>query len=90
MEFVQKLSQFSTLLNSLAWGPATLVMLVGIGVYLSLRTGFMQLFRAPSIARNTVATLFRRRREPNARRGAISPFQALTTALAATARTGIS
>ena len=88
MEFVQKLSRFSTLLNGLAWGPATLVMLVGIGVYLSLRTGFMQLFRAPSIARNTVATLFRRRREPNARRGAISPFQALTTALAATAGTG--
>ena len=85
---MERFAAWSAFLNGLAWGPATLVMLVGIGVYLSLRTGFMQLFQAPCIARSTIATLFSRRKQVSAHTGAISPFQALTTALAATAGTG--
>lgn len=58
-----------------------------IGLYLTLRSSFLALRRFPAAVRLTLGSLFRReKRRPRA--GEISPFQALTTALAATVGTG--
>lgn len=72
-------------LNDIAWGPWMLVLLVGTGVYLSVRVGFIQFTRFGYIMKNTVGKLFRRQ---TAGGGEVTPIQALTTALAATVGTG--
>ena len=34
-------------LDSFVWGPPLLILLVGTGIYLSLRLGLLQIFRLP-------------------------------------------
>ncbi|MEW5783763.1 MAG: sodium:alanine symporter family protein [Bacillota bacterium] len=77
------------LLEALHWvggGPLAVVLILA-GFYLTMRSGFIPLRRFPAVVYLTLGTLFRRcGRE--VRPGDISPFQALTTALAATVGTG--
>lgn len=68
----------------LVWGIPALVLILGIGLYLSLRTGFAQLRLFPTACRN----FWRRLRGRGACQDGVSPFQALCTALAATVGTG--
>ena len=73
--------------NSFVWGPFMLVLLLGTGVYLSLRTKFFQLTRFGRMIRCTVGSLFARRSsKPTAQK--ITPFQAMSTALAGTIGVG--
>lgn len=72
-------------LDGIAWGPWMLVLLVGTGVYLSIRMGFPQLRRFGYTMRNTIGKVFHNQ---TAGEGEITPFQAVTTALAATVGTG--
>ena len=68
----------------LVWGVPALVLILGVGLYLSIRTGFVQLRLFPAALR-----LFWRRLTGRERSGnGVSPFQALCTALAATVGTG--
>ena len=69
---------------SLVWGIPALVLILGVGLYLSLRTGFAQLRLFPAACR----CFWQRLRGRGARCGGVSPFQALCTALAATVGTG--
>ncbi|WP_335917912.1 sodium:alanine symporter family protein [Shewanella chilikensis] len=69
-----------TQINSIVWGPATLVLLVGTGIYLSFRLGFIQLLRLPL----ALQLLFK----PANGKGELSSFAALCTALSATIGTG--
>ncbi|MCR9104589.1 MAG: sodium:alanine symporter family protein [Gammaproteobacteria bacterium] len=68
--------------NSIAWGPAMLVLLLGTGVYLSLGLRFMTIRKIP----HAVRMLMSGRRGSGA--GDISPFGALMTSLSATIGTG--
>ena len=68
-------------LNNVVWGIPTLVLILGVGLYLSLRTGFAQLRLLPSAIRAFI-NKFRKND------GNTSSFQALCTALAATVGTG--
>lgn len=70
--------------NSIVWGAPALILILGVGLYLSFRTGFAQLTLFPKALRN----FFARLRGGNAEDGAVTPFQALCTALAATVGTG--
>lgn len=69
-------------LNGLVWGPIMLVLILGTGIYLMLRLGFMPLLRIGYAFR-----LMWRGRHSDAD-GDITPFNALMTALAATVGTG--
>ena len=71
--------------NSFAWGPIMLVLLVGTGVYLSIRVGFIQFTRIGYWMRNTFGKIFKKQQ---AGAGEVTPLQAVTTALAATVGTG--
>ena len=72
-------------LNAIAWGPWMLLLLVGTGVYLSCRVGFIQFARFGYAMRNTLGKIFKR---TEAGEGEVTPFQAVATALAATVGTG--
>lgn len=72
-------------LNGLVWGVPALVLILGVGIFLSLRTGFAQLTLFPKAVR---VFLSRLRGGEKHRSGGVSPFQALCTALAATVGTG--
>ncbi|HET8646743.1 MAG TPA: sodium:alanine symporter family protein [Vicinamibacteria bacterium] len=65
------------------WGPWTIALLLGTGLYLSLRLGFVQVRRFPEAVR----TMFPAAQADGAR-GPLSPFQAFMTALAASIGTG--
>jgi AGCS family alanine or glycine:cation symporter len=71
-----------TELNSLVWGPAMLVLLLGTGLYLTLGLRFMPVRRIPA----AVGLLLRGRAGRG--EGDISPFAALMTSLSATIGTG--
>ena len=72
-------------LNGIAWGPWMLILLVGTGVYLSARVGFIQFAKFGYAMKNTAGKLFEKQ---TAGDGEVTPFQALSTALAATVGTG--
>ena len=69
--------------NRIVWGAPALILILGVGGYLSLRTGFAQLTLFPRACR-----LFFQKLKNKESNGAVSPFQALCTALAATIGTG--
>lgn len=71
-------------LNEIVWGFPALLLILGVGLYLSVRTRFAQLRLFPK-AMKRFADSFRGGRGEE---GAVSPFQALCTALAATVGTG--
>ena len=72
-------------LNNIAWGPWMLLLLVGTGVYLSCRVGFIQFRKFGYVMKNTLGKIFHK---TEAGEGEITPFQAVSTALAATVGTG--
>ena len=74
------------ILNSFAWGPVMLLLLVGTGVYISVRTGFLQVRRIGYIFKHTIGTLFKKSDKEHGNN--LSPFQAVSTALAGTVGTG--
>ena len=71
--------------NSFIWGIPAMVCIIGVGLLLSVRTGFLQLRKFPYAIRTTIGRIFRKK---DASDGAMTPFQAVCTALAATVGTG--
>lgn len=78
------MSQILERLYAVVWGAPALLLILGVGLYLSLRTGFVQL----RLFRPACADFVRRLRPGQATNDGVSPFQALCTALAATVGTG--
>ena len=71
---------FFTTIDDFVWGPPLLVLLVGTGIYLTLRLGLLQVLRLPKAFKLIFAE--------DKGEGDISSFAALATALAATVGTG--
>lgn len=67
-------------LDAFVWGPPLLLLLVGTGIYLTIRLGFLQLARLPK----AFQLIFTKDKG----HGDVSSFAALCTALAATVGTG--
>jgi len=72
------------MLNAFVWGAPALLLILGVGIYLSLELGFVQLTLFPQALKE----FFRKMRPGSTAVDGISPFQALCTALAATVGTG--
>ncbi len=77
MDFLQRL-------NGIIWGAPALVTILGVGLFLSIRTGFPQIILFPKALKYFFG-LFSTKKEPEDK---VSPLQALCTALAATVGTG--
>ncbi len=77
VEFLEKI-------NHLVWGVPALILILGVGIYLTICTGFAQITLFPKAMRTFLGRLFSRKRKENG----VTSFQALCTALAATVGTG--
>ncbi|HHX60197.1 MAG TPA: sodium:alanine symporter family protein [Epulopiscium sp.] len=80
---MEKVINIFNMINDFVWGPPLLVLLIGTGIYLTIRLGFLQitqLFRAFSY-------IFIKDQDSKGK-GDVSSFAALCTALAATIGTG--
>ena len=87
--FGDKVAKVNSAVNSFAWGPVMLFLLVGSGIYLTFRTGFLQVRKFGYIMKNTVGSLFTKKKDgKSGDKKNLTPFQAVTTALAGTVGTG--
>ena len=82
MEFIARINDA---VNNIVWGLPMLVLLIGTGLFLTIRCGFLQFRKFGFAMRNTFGKMFARKR---AGKGAVTPFQAVSTALSATVGTG--
>jgi len=73
--------------NGVLWGPIMLTLLIGGGLYLSLRMGFFQFRKFGYMLKNTILSLFSGKQHEKDESG-VSPFQAVATAMAGTIGTG--
>lgn len=71
---------FFTMLDDMVWGAPLLILLVGTGIYLTVRLGLLQVLKLPKAFKLIFAD--------DKGQGDISSFAALATALAATVGTG--
>ena len=82
---LETIERINSAVNGFVWGIPAMVCIIGVGLYLSIRTHFLQIRKFPYAIRTTIGRMFHKR---NASEGAITPFQAVCTALAATVGTG--
>lgn len=82
---MELLVKINSILNNFIWGVPAMVCIIGVGLYLSFRTGFLQIRKFPYALRCTIGRMFKKKEASD---GAITPFQAVCTALAATVGTG--
>ena len=71
--------------NNFIWGVPAMICIIGVGLYLSIRTNFLQIRKFPYAIRVTIGRMLRKREASD---GSLTPFQAVCTALAATVGTG--
>lgn len=83
---METLSQILIKVDDFVWGPVMLILLVGTGIFLTIRTGFLSWRNLPYAIKSTLSKGARQKKDGGT--GDISPFSALTTALAATIGTG--
>ncbi|MBO5671486.1 MAG: sodium:alanine symporter family protein, partial [Clostridia bacterium] len=67
------------------WGVPAMTCILGVGLYLSIRTGFIQFRKLGYSIKMTLGKIFS---QTEATDGSLTPFQAVCTALAATVGTG--
>lgn len=82
---VEMIETVNGYLNDFIWGVPAMVCIIGVGLYLSIRTGFIQVRKFPYALKTTVGRMFKKKEAAD---GSITPFQAVCTALAATVGTG--
>ena len=84
MEFINIIN---TAVNNVVWGPVMLSLLIGTGLFLSIKTGFIQFRKFSFMLKNTILSLFSKSQHQKDDSG-VSPFQAVATAMAGTIGTG--
>lgn len=72
-------------IDNFVWGPVTLALLVGTGIFLTIKLRFMPWKMLPSSLKEILSP---ESRKTSGKKGEISPFSALMTALAGTIGTG--
>ena len=82
---MEMIAQINGTINGLVWGVPAMILIVGTGVYMTIGIGFKQFTRFGYVMKNTIGKAFTKHEVAE---GAVTPFQALCTALAATVGTG--
>jgi len=82
---IEIIEKINGALNTFIWGVPAIVAILGVGLYLSIRTGFVQIRKFAYSMKCTIGKIFKKN---DAAEGSITPFQAVCTALAATVGTG--
>ena len=79
------IESINRVVNNFIWGVPAMICILGVGLILSFRTGFIQIRKFPFAMKATIGRMFKKK---TASDGSITPFQAVCTALAATVGTG--
>ena len=82
---IETITAVNHAVNQFIWGVPAMVCIIGVGLLLSVRTGFLQIRKFPYAIKTTIGRMFRKK---DASDGAMTPFQAVCTALAGTVGTG--
>ena len=82
LEFIAKING---VVNNFVWGVPAMILIMGVGLYLTLGTRFLQFRKFGYAMKQTLGKIFSKEK---AKEGSITPFQAVCTALAATVGTG--
>lgn len=82
MYYIEKVNG---VINNFVWGVPAMVCIIGVGLWLSIRTNFIQIRKFGLAMRTTIGRMFSKKEAAD---GAVTPFQAVCTALAATVGTG--
>ena len=83
---IEMITNINNVINGFVWGPIMLALLVGTGVYLTCRTGWVQVRWFGFTLKNTIGSLFEKKEDGNGEN--MTAFQAVCTALAGTVGTG--
>ncbi len=75
----------NSVVNNFIWGVPAMICIIGVGLLLSVRTKFLQIRKFPYAMKQTIGKIFDKK---DASDGAMTPFQAVCTALAGTVGTG--
>ncbi len=87
--FIDTVAKVNGAVNGVVWGIPMLVLIIGTGIFMSVRTGFFQITRIKTWANETFLAIFKKKSVTKTNeKKAITQFQALSTALAATIGTG--
>ena len=84
-QFAQVVDKYNTIVNNFIWGVPAMICIIGVGIYLTIRLNFLQIKKFTYILKHTIGRMFKKK---DASEGALTPFQAVCTALAATIGTG--
>lgn len=79
------IEHINSVINNFIWGVPAMICIIGVGLVLSIRTGFLQLRKFPYAMKITFGRMFKKKEAAD---GALTPFQAVCTALASTVGTG--
>ena len=82
---IEMIEQINGKVNDFIWGVPAMICIIGVGLWLSFRTGFVQMRKFGAAMKETIGRMFHKE---DAAEGAVTPFQAVCTALAATVGTG--
>ncbi|MBQ7944593.1 MAG: sodium:alanine symporter family protein [Lachnospiraceae bacterium] len=82
---LQMIEDINSAINNFIWGIPAMICIIGVGLYLSCRTKFIQIRKFPLAMKQTIGKVFEKK---EATKGAMTPFQAVCTALSATVGTG--
>ena len=75
----------NSVVNNFIWGVPAMICIIGVGLYLCIRTRFLQIRKFPYSMKVTLGRMMKKKEASD---GALTPFQAVCTALAATVGTG--
>lgn len=88
-KIVETITSVNGAINGVVWGIPMLVLIIATGIYMTARTGFFQVTKFKHWANETFLAIFKKKSVTKTKeKKAISQFQALSTALAATIGTG--
>ena len=84
---MEAINQIIKTVDGIVWGPIMLCLIIGTGLFLSARTGFLQFRKFGYMLKNTIFGVFSKNQHQKDSSG-VSPFQAVATAMAGTIGTG--
>ena len=82
LELIQSVN---SAVNNFIWGVPAMICIIGVGLLLTIKTKFLQIRKFPYAMKITIGRMLKKRIASD---GALTPFQAVCTALAATVGTG--
>jgi len=82
---IDTISNINSAVNGFIWGLPAMICIIGVGVFLTVKTRCIQLRKFKEAMKDTIGKIFDKKA---AKEGTLSPFQAVCTALAGTVGTG--